>query len=59
MSSRECNLCQHVNLVYNAGGPHHVRLVPRPSPEFPKGMDVLVDGEFRAWYAEIPAECEC
>jgi hypothetical protein len=58
MSARECNLCQYVNMAYEHRH-EGVELRPRPSAQFPKGVDVYVGGEFKVWFAEIPAECEC
>lgn len=60
MSNRPCNLCELRRLRERAEkAGMSVVLENHPLDGFDKGVDVMVNGEFTAWYAEVPERCSC
>jgi hypothetical protein len=59
MGIRPCNRCAFERIVREAQD-KPVERVPRPLGKyFTSGEDVLVDGVWKVWFAEIPERCEC
>lgn len=60
MSARPCNLCSLTRLLDQAIEAKEVlTITPRPEHVWTKGVDIHIDGKFKAWFAEVPMRCSC
>lgn len=58
----QCNYCGYQTILRTARAQgKKVTKTPRPGDNgsWRQGVDIEVDGEFVAWYAELPDHCCC
>jgi hypothetical protein len=55
-----CNYCTHQSILSRARQEDQsVTIRAKPLKGFPQGVDILLDGKWVAWFAELPTQCRC